>query len=216
MHKIENIKVGLVDDHQLFSKSLAMMLASMKDITVVVEAVNGLDLQKKMKRATVPDIMLIDVEMPQMNGFETAQWLRANFPTIRLAALSMNDRDQTIINMMKAGCCAYLLKGAHPDELEAALHEIHTKGFYNSDSAHVNYRRLMLISQEQALLHFTEKEIEFLSLACSDMAYEQIATLMKIKLRTVEGYREALFHKFNVQSRTGMVLEAIRRGLVKI
>ncbi|MEO8173829.1 MAG: response regulator transcription factor, partial [Sediminibacterium sp.] len=133
--------IGIVDDHQLFLKSLSLMLKSFKEYDVVVEAVNGKELQEKIQHCPVlPSIMLIDVNMPVMNGIETAKWLTANYPQTKLVALSMNDSDTVIIDMIKAGCCAYLLKETHPDELEKALQEIHNKGFYNADASNINFR----------------------------------------------------------------------------
>jgi DNA-binding NarL/FixJ family response regulator len=209
------INIGLVDDHQLFSKSLELMLASFKGFSVVVDARNGVDLQEKIKSVDVlPDILLIDVNMPIMNGAQTAIWMRANYPAVKLAALSMNDNDQSIIDMFKAGCCAYLFKDTHPDDFELALNQIYHKGHYNSDHHRLNFSKL--VANQDSEVHLTEKEKEFLTLACSDKTYRQISVIMKLSERTVDGYRESLFKKFNVQSRTGMALEAIRRGLVKI
>lgn len=211
-----NINIGLVDDHQLFSKSLELMLASFKGFQVVVDARNGVDLQKKMKMVTtLPHIMLIDVNMPLMNGVHTAKWVKENFPDIKLAALSMNDNEQSIIDMFRAGCCAYLFKDTHPNDFELALHQIFERGYYNSDHHHLNYSKL-LANQQVDMPPLTDKEMEFLTLACSDKTYRQVAVVMKLSERTVDGYREALFRKFNVQSRTGMALEAIRRGLIKV
>lgn len=114
--------IGLVDDHQLFLKSLSLMLESFKNYDVIVEALNGKDLIEKLKaRKTMPEIMLIDVNMPVMNGVETAKWLTENYPDMKLAALSMNADDHAIVSMFKAGCCAYMLKDTHPTELEKAL-----------------------------------------------------------------------------------------------
>jgi len=210
------INLGLVDDHQLFSKSLEMMLASFKGFSVVVDARNGVELQKKIASLDVlPDILLIDVNMPIMNGVQTATWMKENYPAIKLAALSMNDNDQSIIDMFKAGCCAYLFKDTHPDDFELALNQIYHKGHYNSDHHQLNYSKLVAGLESEAV-HLTEKEKEFLTLACSDKTYRQVAVVMKLSERTVDGYRESLFKKFNVQSRTGMALEAIRRGFVKI
>jgi DNA-binding NarL/FixJ family response regulator len=210
------INLGLVDDHQLFSKSLEMMLASFKGFSVVVDARNGLELQNKIASLDVlPDILLIDVNMPIMNGVQTATWMKENYPGIKLAALSMNDNDQSIIDMFKAGCCAYLFKDTHPDDFELALNQIYHKGHYNSDHHQLNYSKLVAGLESEAV-HLTEKEKEFLTLACSDKTYRQVAVVMKLSERTVDGYRESLFKKFNVQSRTGMALEAIRRGFVKI
>ena len=209
------IRIGIVDDHQLFLKSLGLMLQSFNNYNVVVEAVNGKDLLEKMNDIKiVPEIMLIDVNMPVMDGIATATWVNQNYPSVKMVALSQNDGDKTIIGMIKAGCCAYLLKDTHPNELEKALHEIYTKGFYNADISNINYRRLLEFEKDS--LNITDKEKIFLQYACSDMTYKQIALLMNISERTVDGYRESLFHKLNVQSRVGLALEAIRRELVSL
>ncbi len=211
------IKIGIADDHQLFVKSLGLMLATFNHYQVVVEAANGKDLIEKMKvLKEEPDIMLLDVNMPQMNGVETAKWLTEHYPVIKLVALSMNDNDHTIIEMVKAGCCAYLLKDTHPNELEKALNEIATKGYYNGDASNINFRRLLQSQAETDALNLTEREKQFLQHACSDMTYKHIAGLMGVSERSVDGYRENLFGKFNVQSRVGLCLEAVRRKLVNL
>lgn len=209
------IPIGVVDDHQLFLKSLSLMLKSFKVYDVVVEALNGRELQDKLQQSKViPSIMLIDVNMPEMNGMETAKWMTANYPETKLVALSMNDTDTIIIDMIKAGCCAYLLKETHPDELEKALNEIHTKGYYNADVSNINFRRLL--QSEKEAIQLNEKEKQFLQHACSDLTYREIAALMFLSERTIDGYREALFGKLKVQSRVGLAMEAIRRGLVTL
>lgn len=208
------IPIGIVDDHQLFLKSLSLMLESFKEYEVVVTAVNGKDLQEKLSKNNLPEIILVDVNMPVMDGIDTATWLNQNYPLIKLVALSMNDSDKTIIGMIKAGCCSYLLKDTHPDELERALHDIHTKGFYNSDASNINYRRLLDVGKDSIVI--SEKEKIFLKHACSDMTYKQIAAKMNLSERTIDGYRENLFHKFQVQSRVGLALEAIRKDFVKL
>ena len=209
------IKIGIVDDHQLFLKSLALMLRSFNNYDVIIEASNGKNLQEKMiDKKSIPEIMLIDVNMPVMDGISTAKWLSENYTEMKLVALSQNDGDRVIIGMLKAGCCAYLLKDTHPNELEKALNEIYTKGFYNADASNINFRRFLELEKE--LIKINEKEKTFLQFACSDMTYREIAAKMNVSERTVEGYRENLFHKFNVQSRVGLVLEAIRREMVSL
>ena len=212
-----NITLGITDDHQLFLKSLSLLISSLEDFTIVVEAMNGKDLIEKLSAKKIePDIILLDVNMPVMDGRQTAEYLAEKFPAIKLVALSMKDDDDTIISMIRAGCCAYLLKDIHPEELNKALHEIYKKGYYNSDAANINYRRLLQHQEKQNELQLTDKEKQFLQLACSDATYKQIAAVMHVSERTVDGYRENLFKKLNVQSRTGMALEAIRRNLVSI
>ncbi len=211
------IDIGLVDDHQLFLKSLTLLLKSFEGFEVVVEACNGKDLQEKLKiSSALPHIMLIDVEMPVMNGVETAKWLHQAHPTIKLVALSMNDKEQTVIDMIKAGCCSYLLKDIHPDELEHGLKEIFVKNYYNSGLKDANLMQVLLSNQTEAVFQISEQEREFLQLATSDLTYKQIADAMNLSERTIDGYRQSLFSKLHAQSRTGMVLEAIRRGLVKV
>jgi DNA-binding NarL/FixJ family response regulator len=212
-----NITLAIADDHQLFLKSLSLLISSLKDFTIIAEAMNGKDLIDKLEiKKQEPDIILLDVNMPVMDGKVTAEYLTKKYPAIKLVALSMKDDDATIISMIKAGCCAYLLKDMHPDELDKALHEIYKKGYYNADAANINFRRLLQHQQREDELHLSDKEKEFLKLACSDATYKQIAATMHISERTVDGYRENLFRKLNVQSRTGMALEAIRRNLVNL
>jgi DNA-binding NarL/FixJ family response regulator len=211
------IKVGLVDDHQLFLRSLSLMLETLQGFEVITEALNGVDLQEKMKnKKELPDIILLDVNMPVMDGVETAKWLQQHYPAIKLVALSMNDKDNAIIKMIKAGCCAYLLKDTHPAMLEKALHEVDKKGYYNADASNINFRKLLLKADEEAKLHITPKELQFLKLACSELTYKQIASEMKLSERTIDGYRESLFQKFHVQSRVGLCLEALRKELVSL
>lgn len=211
------ITLGIADDHQLFLKSLSLLISSLEDFTILIEAMNGKDLIEKIETKKIePDIILLDVNMPVMDGRQTAELLTKKYPAIKLVALSMKDDDATIISMIKAGCCSYLLKDIHPEELNKALHEIYKKGYYNSDAANINYRRLLQHQERQNELQLTDKEKHFLQLACSDATYKQIASAMNVSERTVDGYRENLFKKLNVQSRTGMALEAIRRSLVTI
>jgi DNA-binding NarL/FixJ family response regulator len=193
------------------------MLNSFNEFEVVVEALNGKELQEKLpQKKELPKIILIDVNMPVMDGVATAQWLSEHYPTIKLVALSMNDNDKSIISMVKAGCCAYLLKDTHPNDLEKALLEVNKKGFYNGDESNLNFRRLMKSEQEEQALNISDKEKVFLQYACSDLTYKEIAAKMNLSERTIDGYRESLFNKLKVQSRVGLALEAIRRELVRL
>jgi len=209
--------IGLVDDHQLFLSSLSLMLENFGNYEVIVEAVNGKDLQHKLSQIkNAPDLMLIDVNMPLMDGVETTKWLNTTYPGIKLIALSMNDNDRAIIEMFKAGCCAYLLKDTHPTELKKALEEVVDKGYYNADSANINFRRLFMKADEKPDITLTDKELQVLKYACSELTYKQIAAEMNLSERTIDGYRESLFQKFKVQSRVGLCLEALRKEFVKL
>lgn len=211
------VTIGIADDQQLFLKSLATLINTFGKFQTVVEGLNGQDLLMKLEAGDhSPDIILLDVNMPVMDGVASARVLADRYPSTKLVALSMKDDDTTIINMLKSGCCAYLVKDIHPDELEKALEEINTKGFYNADSVNIRYRRLIVQSQKNSEVKFSDREMAFLKLSCSDKTYKQIASEMNLAERTIDGYREALFEKLNVQSRVGMAMEAIRRQLVSI
>ena len=211
------ITIAIADDHQLFLKSLCILISSLGHFDTVADALNGKDLLQKLEAwKQQPDIALIDVTMPVMDGVETATQLAKKYPLTKVVALSMKDDDNTIISMLKAGCCAYLLKDIHPAELEKALLEINDKGFYNADALNLRYRRILMRSESEKALTLSDREKQFLQLACSDLTYKQIAAQMNVSERTVDGYREALFEKLKVQSRTGMALEAIRRNLVQL
>lgn len=211
------VTIGIADDQQLFLQSVAVLINSFENFEVIIEALNGEELLRKLHCAAVkPDIVLLDVGMPKMNGIETAREVAKNYGFIKTVALSMKDDDITIIKMLKAGSCAYLLKDIHSAELEKALIEISAKGYYNADAANINYRRLIARAHDEGGVEITEKEKQFLQLACSDLTYKQIAAEMCLAERTIDGYRESLFQKLNVKSRVGMALEAIRKGLVML
>ena len=214
--KKEVVSVAIADDHQLFLKSLSMLVNGFDGFQVVAEALNGKELIAVLENKSItPDIVLVDVNMQVMNGEETTKQLTRDFPITKIVALSMKDDSNTIIGMLKAGCCAYLLKDIHPDELEKALNEINKTGYYNADAANINFRRLLKHQQEENI-ELNEREKAFLQLASTDATYKQIASEMYLSERTVDGYREVLFKKFNVQSRVGLVMEALRRNIIQL
>lgn len=213
----DKITIAIADDQQLFLRSLSALVNTFEGFEVVVNGLNGEELIKKIAAlGIVPDMALLDVQMPVMDGMATAAALTEKYPLIKAVALSTRDDDGSIIGMLKAGCCAYLLKDIHPDELEKALNEVNEKGYYNADAVNINYRRLILHGQKAEESQLSDKERRFLELACSDMTYKQIAAQMGLAERTIDGYRESVFEKLKVQSRVGMAMEGIRRGWVKV
>jgi DNA-binding NarL/FixJ family response regulator len=211
------ITIGIADDHALFLSSLSILINSIPSFEVILEALNGEELLTQLRRGgRIPDIILLDVGMPVLNGIKTAAMLTQDYPTIKTAALSMLAEDTTVISMFKAGCCAYLLKEIRPDELEKALMEIYSYGYYNADAINLNHQRHSYKSNGTKALTLTAREKEFLKHACSDLTYKEIATLMFLSERTIDGYRDSLFEKMNVKSRVGMALEAIRQNLVSL
>ncbi len=169
------ITIGIADDQQLFLKSLSNLISSFKDFEVTVEALNGEELLKQLAvLKTLPDILLIDVQMPAMDGPTAVAKIAAGYPSVKTVALSMKEDDHSILSMLRAGCSAYLLKDLHPRELEKALIEVRETGYYNSDSFSLHYRRL-LRKQGEDEIKLTDREKAFLKLACSDFTYKEIA-----------------------------------------
>ncbi len=214
-------KVALTDDHKLLRNGLAALINSFNDFTVVFEADNGLDLQSKLTSQNLPDVVLLDINMPGMNGFETADWLRENFADIKVLALSMMDSEKAIMRMIKNGARGYILKDCEPNELRSALVSVVTKGYYYSDlvTGNLIFSINKLGKKEKETVDnpdLSAKELQFLKLATSDLTYKQIAAEMFVSERTVDGYRDALFQKFKVQSRVGMVLEGLKRDIVQL
>jgi DNA-binding NarL/FixJ family response regulator len=210
-------RVAIADDHRLIAESLSHLINDMSDFEVIIISNNGQTLLDALKTSkAIPDIAILDINMPVMNGVVTARELSEKFPLIRLLALSMNDDESSVIQMIRAGCRGYLLKDCTQAELHKAMSEIIEKGFYYSDF--VTGKLIHTIHKEEKNqdngFKMTEREMEFLQFAASEMTYKEIATTMKLSERTIDGYREALFEKLGVKSRVGLVLFAIRLGWV--
>lgn len=213
--------IALVDDHVLLRKGLADLVSNL-GYTVLLQADNGEQFIGEIKRTGhAPDIVLLDINMPQKDGYETALWLKQHHPEVKILALSMYDDENAIIRMLKNGARGYILKDSEPGELKAALIALIKKGFYYSEM--VTGRLIHSInhidepqSATKNVLGLNEREIEFLKLAASEMTYKEIADQMHLSPRTIDGYRDALFEKLNLKSRVGLVLFAIKNGIVQV
>ena len=214
-------KMALADDHVLLRNGLANLLKDL-DYEVLFEADNGKMFMEKLQPANPPDVVLMDINMPQMDGYETTLWLKEHYPDVKVLALSMYDDENAIIRMLKNGARGYILKDSDPSELRAAIQALLTKGFYHSEL--VTGRLIHAIhamdqsgnASIKSVLGLNEREIEFLKLACTEMTYKEIAEQMHLSPRTIEGYRDALFEKLDLKSRVGLVVFAIRNGIVTV
>lgn len=211
--------VAIVDDHELIAKAIAGLILQFTDYEVLFDAENGKELIRHFKLNQIPEIVLLDINMPEMDGYETALWLKNNHPEVKVLALSMNDKEESIVKMLRNGARGYLLKGCRPSELREALDSLINKGFYYTEF--VTHRLVKSLNPDFMLnpidsLSLSERETEFIQLACSDFTYLEIADKMCVSPRTVDGYRESVFVKLNVKSRVGLALEAIRLGLVAV
>ena len=209
-----SISIAIVDDHTLFRSGLASLLDEFDEIKVLFEGINGQDLQNKIKNHPDLQLILMDINMPVMDGYTATKWVKENYPNVNILALSMLEDEKAIIGMLKAGAGGYMLKESTPNELLTAIKAINEKGFYVNDL--VSGRLLVALKDGDTKPIFSARELTFLQHCSSELTYREIADLMNVSPRTVDNYRESLFAKLNIKSRTGLVVYAIKNNLIKI
>lgn len=221
MKPAEPFKIVLVDDHKLFRKGLISLIEFINPhCTVLFEADDGLDLQQKINPRNLPDLVLLDINMPRMDGFETLQWLTRIYPSVKVLVVSMVEKEETVVRMLRLGARGFLCKDVEPKELGEALISVASKGFYYTDF--ITGKLVHSLQQPntaettRSQIILTTQETEFLKWACSEMTYVQIADKMCLSPKTIDGYRNSLFEKLAVKSRVGLVLYAIRHNLVTL
>lgn len=213
-------KVAIADDHLLIAKAISGIVEGFKDFEVLYEVENGKALQDKCQvNKNIPDIVLLDISMPVMDGFATAAWLKETHPEVLIMALSVQDDDESLIKMIKAGARGYLHKNVHPAELEKALETLVSKGMYYPEWATSRvFLKLAGDDNNNAMkdISITEREKEFLQYACTELTYKEIGEKMFCSPRTVESYRDSLFEKLNIKTRVALALYAVKAGLHKV
>jgi DNA-binding NarL/FixJ family response regulator len=209
------LKIVLVDDHHLFRKGIMELINDFSGFEVIWEAENGKEFIQKLSPHHLPDIVLLDISMPVMDGFETAVWLERCYPELKILALTMHNDDETVLRMLNSGVNGYVLKNAEPAELKMALKTIEKEGsYYASRITEIlvkNYHK-----KKEVNVELSDREVEFLKLACTELPYKSFAPLLKVHPRVVEAIREALFKKLNVVTRVGLVMYTLKKGIVKI
>ena len=217
---MEQIKIAMVDDHVLLRNALATLINGFDHCKVIYEANNGAELIQKFKSGLMPDLVLLDLNMPVMDGYETAQWLKDHHPDINVLMLTMYDSELTLIRLLQAGVKGFLKKDVEPQELKFAINAVMQSGYYYSTQTAGRLANLFRnsardnIRLQNAML--TDKEAEFLKYACTDMTYKEIAQEMSLTPRSVDALRDQLFIKLDVKSRVGLAMVAIRNGVVNL
>lgn len=216
MRADQNISIIIVDDHKLVCRSLKKLLESFERFEVIHICHNGEELQQYAAQSNrTADVVLLDVNMPKLNGEKTMAWIKTELPAQKVIVLSMDDDESTIKTMLKHGARGYISKDIEPRLLKQAIESVVHSGFYYSDR--INNILLNNLTQDttsSAIL--SDAEQQFLKLVCTEKTYKEIASDMYLSPKTIDGYREKLFKKANVKSRTGLVLFAIKEGYVKI
>lgn len=207
-------KVAIVDDHLLIAKAISGIIEKFDGFEVVFQAENGIEMQQKLKFMPSPDIILMDISMPIMDGFEATDWLFNHYPAIKVLALTMQNDDEALLKMVNNGAKGYLLKNIHPNDLLTALQQVVDHGvYYPNWVAAKLFSRKINTNQTENILKFTDRETEFLKYCVSEMTYKEIADLMNCSPRTAEGYRDALFLKLNIKTRVGLAIYALKMNL---
>ncbi len=211
--------IVLVDDHVLLRNGLASLAGDL-GYTVLFEAANGKDFIERLNPDLLPDVVLLDINMPEMDGYATAQWIKTHHPLTNILALSMYDNEASIIRMLKCGAKGYILKDSEPAELKCAIDSLINKGYYYSDLVSgklIHAINKIEYDEGEALKNLTQltgREIEFLKACCSELTYKEIADKMYLSPRTIDGYRDSLFEKLNIKTRVGLVMYAIKNSII--
>ena len=219
---MRKIKLALCDDHNLFRVGLASILTQIPDFELILEAANGQELIDKIPRKT-PDVVLLDLQMPVLDGIATADYLRENHPLIKIVVLTMHDEDRMVLHLLEKGVSGYLLKDADPGEVEKAIRKVMDDGVYLNDFVSRAMLRKMIntptaVKQSSSFYNskvlLSEREKEVLKLICEGMSTAEISEKIFLSPRTVEGHRLRILEKTGTKNTAGMVAYAFKNNLV--
>lgn len=216
------VKLGLVDDHIIFRKALASFFNSLPNFQVVFEANNGIDLKRQIQQAREADLVILDIHMPEMNGFETAAFLLHQQPAVKILVVSMLPEKHHLEKLLQVGISGYVQKDADIEELQLAIEQIMLKGHYLNPGSYLHLlserstKEKEELAAAQQAAQLSDREKEFLRWLCTDKGYKEIAQEMYVSPRTIDGYRDTLLKKLKVHSRIGLVTFAIRQGIAAV
>ncbi len=215
----DTLKIAVVDDHGLYRKGLINLIQSLDSrFEVVGQASNGQEFIDLLSNLLNPDLAIVDIDMPVMNGFETAEYLKANFPKINILVITMSDDEQSLVRMLRFGVKGFLSKDVDPEELRTAIKTVSKGDFHNQENLTT---RMVHALQNEIIEHspaiaFSPRELDFIRLCCTELTYKEIAEHLHISPKTIEGHRGTVFDRIGIKTRVGLVMYAIKHGIVKI
>jgi len=212
------IRVALADDHILLRDALASLINTFENCTVIFKASNGKEAVERIQNNQIPDVLILDLNMPLMDGYQTSCWLHEHYPKIHVLMLTMYDTDLTLIRLLQAGVRGFLKKDVHPDELRFAIRSVKESGYYYSHNVTGKLVNMFRGTTDDSSIKrsglLNEQELQFLKLCCTENTYKEIATEMGLSPRTVDNLRDQLFARLELKSRVGLAMYAIRHGLI--
>ncbi len=182
----------------------------------MLEASNGKEFSRKISKKFKPDIVLMDINMPEMDGIATTKWLADNYPEIAVVILSMFEDAATVVSLVKMGIKGYLLKDAEPEDFKEALNTVADNEVYYPPFVAKHLINNLQLPTSVKAVKLSDREIDFLKLVGTELTYKQIADQMALSVRTVDSYRDQLFEKLNVKSRVGLVMYAVKNKLIEV
>jgi DNA-binding NarL/FixJ family response regulator len=217
---MNTIKVAIADDHKLFRSGLISLLDTTENIRVVLEVGTGKELAEQMTGMVI-DVVLMDVEMPEMDGIEASRLLRKTSPQTKIVMLSAHNEKGLILHAIENGACGYLLKDTDRDELIDAINTVMQNGFcFNKDISNLLLKGIVDKEQIQTTFsnkpQLTERELKILELVCKELTNVEISEKLFLSPRTVEGHRQRMIEKIGARNTVGLVLFALKNKLVEI
>lgn len=215
---MSKIKIAIADDYKIFREGLKVGLSADEALEVVLEADNGEDLLKALENET-PDVILMDLKMPIMDGMEATKEVRKKYPSVKVLVVSMYEDDKFIIHLMENGANGYLLKNTEPDEIRRSIYAVHENGYYFNDLVNKALLKKLILKNNlkpsfNQNVELTEREQEVLKLICEEKTAAEIAKEIFLSPRSVEGIRQRLIEKVGVRNSAGLVMFAVKNGLV--
>lgn len=214
------IRLGFVDDHNLFREGIKSLLDKMNGVSLILEAGNGEDLFKGLEHQ-VPDVLLLDLELGDMDGIEITKRLKVEYPKLKVIILTMHKEERMISYLMEIGAAAYLLKDTGMNELETAINMVFTEGFYLSELVSTNLLKVLQNKRTGTPelnnpYYITERELDVLKLISQEFTTSEIAEKLFLSDRTIEGYRKNLISKLGVKNSAGLIMKAIQENIIQL
>ena len=212
------INIAIADDYKIFREGIKKCMASDKNMVVVLEADNGEDLVNNID-TTKPDVVIMDLKMPIMDGMEATQLIRKKYPDLKVLVVTMYDDDKFIIHLMEIGANGYLLKNAEPDEIRKAIYAVKENGYYFNDLVNKALLKKLVLKTNikpsfNQNVELSERELEVLKLICEEKTATEIAKEIFLSPRSVEGIRQRLIEKIGVRNTAGLVMFAVKSGMI--